>query len=482
MRRAALVAVMFLVFAGTARADTLKVGSVQLRSCGASYCGSISRPLDPAKPTGRRIDIAFRWYRPPKTPTGPPIVAVEGGPGYPSTGTRVEYRGIFGPLVRQRGMLLVDNRGTGGSALIDCKSVQSFAGRTSGSAFARRAGRCGRFLERRFGRGGSALFATAYAVDDLAAVLRALRIRRIDLYGDSYGTFFVQDFVARHARVLNKVVLDSSYPRRGTDPWYASSGAAFRLALEKVAPGSLERLEAPALQRVRAAPIAGETKDADGSALRVRVDPRALADLVQATASDPLALRELDASIRAALAGDDVPLLRLTGQAGTWNFSPSEPDYFSRGAYLAVNCIDLPQLFDLDASPARRRTQLAAAAAPNGAFAPFSAAEWRTISGFSQPYDVCLDWPKPSNPGGTDEDGGAEREYCGDMQGSLRRSTLPRDVRRGPRYGPPPGGVGRSSGDRWAPTLGGCWDSPARTRGMTRRIVTVLSPHGAPDW
>ena len=98
---------------------------------------------------------------------------------------------------------------------------------------------------------------------------------------------------------------------------------------------------------------------------------------------------------RAALAGDDVPLLRLAGQAGTWNFSPSDADYFSRGAYLAVNCTDLPQLFDLNASPARRRAQLAAAVAPDGAFAPFTGAEWLTISGFSQPYDVCLDWPKP---------------------------------------------------------------------------------------
>ena len=70
-------------------------------------------------------------------------------------------------------------------------------------------------------------------------MLRALRMDTIDLYGDSYGTFFVQDFVARHPSVLNKVVLDSSYPRRGTDPWYATSGEAFRLALEKVAPGSV---------------------------------------------------------------------------------------------------------------------------------------------------------------------------------------------------------------------------------------------------
>jgi pimeloyl-ACP methyl ester carboxylesterase len=392
MTRAVLVLVAFLALVGTARADTLRVGSVTLESCGASYCGSLERPLDPARPTGRRIDIAFRWYPAPETPTGPPIVAVEGGPGYPSTGSRVEYRGIFGPLVRQRGMLLVDNRGTGGSALIDCKGVQGFAGRTSGSAFARRAGRCGESLERKYGRGGSALFSTAYAVDDLAAVLRALRIRRIDLYGDSYGTFFVQDFVARHPSVLRKVVLDSSYPRSGTDPWYASSGEAFRFALEKVAPGSLGRL-GELLARVRTAPIAGATKDSDGSAITARVDARALADLVQATASDPVALRELDASITAALAGDDVPLLRLAGQAGTWNFSPGDAEYFSRGAYLAVNCVDLPQLFDLGASPAVRRTQLAAAVAPS--FAPFTGAEWLTISGFSQPYDVCLDWPKP---------------------------------------------------------------------------------------
>ena len=189
-------------------------------------------------------------------------------------------------------------------------------------------------------------------------------------------------------------MIDSSYPRRGTDPWYATSGEAFRLALEKVSPGSVARL-GDLLDRVRAAPITGRTRDADGSALQVRVDPRALADLVQATGSDPLTLRELDASMHAALAGDDVPLLRLTGQAGTWNFSPSEADYFSRGAYLAVNCTDLPQLFDLDASPRARRAQLAAAVAPDGAFAPFTGAEWSTISGFSQPYDVCLDWPKP---------------------------------------------------------------------------------------
>ena len=72
----------------------------------------------------------------------------------------------------------------------------------------RAAGRALREVHRRrFGRGALALFATAYAADDLAAVLRALRIRTIDLYGDSYGTFFVQDFIARHPRVARTVVI-----------------------------------------------------------------------------------------------------------------------------------------------------------------------------------------------------------------------------------------------------------------------------------
>src|SRR4051794_39881542 len=63
---------------------------------------------------------------------------------------------------------------------------------------------------------------------------------------------------------------------------------------------------------------------------------------------------------------------------------------------MAVNCTDLPQLFSRSASPNRRRLQLEIAlrTAPD-AFQPFTPREWLTISGYSQPYDVCLDWPRP---------------------------------------------------------------------------------------
>ena len=356
------------------------MGSVTLRDCGGGWCGQIARPLDPQRPRGRQIEIFFRWFAAAALEPGPTLVAVEGGPGYPSTGSKWEYRGIYGPLRQQRNLLLVDNRGTGRSALIDCKSVQSFTGRTSGSAFARRAARCAREIDARYGRGASGLFATAYAVDDMAAVIRALKLDEVDLYGDSYGGWFAQDFVARHPRLIHSLVLDSTYPRRDLDPWYASSGAAARAAMEIVSPGSVARL-GELLTRVRRAPITGRTRDVDGSRLDVRVDPRALVDLVQDAASDPVIARELDASVTAALGSDDVPLLRLAGQANTWNHTPSEANYFSRGQYLAVACADYPQLSDQDTPPE--------------AFAPFTAAEWLTISGFSQPYDVCANWPAP---------------------------------------------------------------------------------------
>src|SRR5215208_5012735 len=102
---------------------------------GRWLCGELSRPLDPARPQGRKIDVAFRWLPPRRAGAGKPaLVAVAGGPGFPSTGSRVEYTGTYGPLLRDRGLLLVDQRGTGGSALIYCRKVQTYPGVSSGTA------------------------------------------------------------------------------------------------------------------------------------------------------------------------------------------------------------------------------------------------------------------------------------------------------------------------------------------------------------
>jgi pimeloyl-ACP methyl ester carboxylesterase len=380
--RLAILAIAFLALSAPAQAR-VKVGSLMLHRCANAYCGALERPLDPRRAHSRTISVGFRYLPAARRARGPAIVAVEGGPGYPSIGSEVEYRGIYRPLLRERDLLLVDNRGTGRSARIDCEILQTFTGRTSGWAFAQRVRACADQIDRRFGAHATDYFGTRDAVADLAAVLRRLRLGRVDLYGDSYGTFFTQHFMARHPELLHSVVLDSAYPVRDLDPWYASSGEAARRALETVSPGSVARL-GQLLARLRVRPLGG------------RVDVRAVADMVQDSGSDPVILRELDASVRAALAGDTVPLLRLARQSRAWNHGPSEAGYFSGGLYFAVSCRDYPQLFSLSAPPRVRRLELAASLrlAPD-AFQPFTPAEWLTISGYSQPYDVCLDWPHP---------------------------------------------------------------------------------------
>jgi len=91
-------------------------------------CGNIKRWLDPADHSQGRIRVHYEIY--PRTDTSKPslgtIMAVEGGPGYASTGTRDWYYELYEPLLDRRQLLMVDLRGTGGSGAILCEPLQSY--------------------------------------------------------------------------------------------------------------------------------------------------------------------------------------------------------------------------------------------------------------------------------------------------------------------------------------------------------------------
>ena len=409
--------------AAVAAPRTLRVGTVTLHRCGPhrgsdhgpGWCTKVPRPLDPGLPDGPTIGIQTQWVPAGDGHAVGTIVAVEGGPGYPSTGSYDEYAGTFAPLLKTHNLVLVDNRGTGGSGILICPRLQRYTGQTSGSRFAMLVGACGDSLNHRFrlasGRWlhASDLYGTAYAVADLAAILRRLHTGPVTIYGDSYGSWFTQAFIARHPAMVGAVILDSTYYLRGLSPWYASSGIAARRAMLRVCErsvacnayggGQAVARFATLLATVRRQPISGNTRLAGGQPVHETITPRLLADLVQDSGSDPVILREADASIRAALAGDDVPLLRLVAQEQAYNHGTESAVYFNDPLYMAVSCTDYPQLFDMHASPRARADQFARAVAtqPSAPFAPFTTAEWVTQSGYSQPYDVCLDWPSPTH-------------------------------------------------------------------------------------
>ena len=106
--------------------DRLTVGRLRLDPCeevDGAWCGSLWVPFDRADPAAGTIRINFEWYPASHTPAGT-VVAVEGGPGYPSTGSRDYYLELFAPVQRNRNLLLVDNRGTGFSGLINCRPLE----------------------------------------------------------------------------------------------------------------------------------------------------------------------------------------------------------------------------------------------------------------------------------------------------------------------------------------------------------------------
>lgn len=390
-------------------AQSIEVGSLSLKRCAAlrdgpprGYCGRMQRPLDPANPQGEKISIYFEYFR--HTAPGRTfgvLVAAEGGPGYPSTLSRDDYYALYAPLKDRNDLLLMDNRGTGQSGAVNCPGLQ-----TADRIGVDTVGECGRLLGSK-----APLYSTAYAADDLAAILEALRLPKIDLYGDSYGTYFAQVFAIRHGARLRSVVLDGAYPLNGPDyAWYPNYAPAmrekFNVACARAPhcarlPGDSIAHILPALQRLRAAPRAASAADADGNIRRFQASAAMLATVMFSSAPAYATLRETDAAARSFAAGDEAPLLRLMAESSAGVDSrdaANDPSRWSAGLAAAVMCQDPPQVFDMNLPMAQRREQFEQRSAERAnqqplAYSPFTLKEYRGLPLDYSYIEQCLEWP-----------------------------------------------------------------------------------------
>lgn len=405
---AQLVGAAILVVAPGERTDaaTLTVGSLALVSCGhdGGYCGSLERPLDPMGSVTGTISIGFEYYpRSTRGPSAGTLVATEGGPGYSARASREDYLALYAPLRTDHDVLIMDNRGTGSSGAVDCPSLQ----RPSSVLTLASVAECGRFLGPR-----AWTYGTAYAADDLAALLDALGLSQVDLYGDSYGTYMAQTFALRHPTRLRTLVLDGAYPLSGPDiawsPTYAPAMRdRFRLVCQRSAacsalPGDALTHVQPALDRLRERPFDATATDQDGAPVRFRADAAALATLMFGGTPALASVRELDAAARAYAANDAVPLVRLLAEAHAGVAGDTgDVQVYSAGLAASVMCGDAPQIFDMTLAPSERlaeRDRLIAArarAAPD-TYAPFTWDEYRSIPLDYAFLDECVLWPAVS--------------------------------------------------------------------------------------
>jgi hypothetical protein len=238
---------------------------------------------------------------------------------------------------------------------LNCPALQNFSGSTASREFQRVVGACGQALDHRWryanGRWvhASDLFTSAPAAEDLAAVI----LRR----------------ASAERRPLWRLV------------WLLLRAGV----------------------RVARRPIESDVPGPGGAVTPVSMNAVGLVDLLNDAAEHPTIYQAIDAAARAELDDrDPAPLLRLYAQR-----LYADEDYFGEPAsqysvelYLAVSCLDYPQLFDMSSPPAARAAQLAHAEAslPEATFRPFTVAEWIAQDQNTENYSACLQWPSPASP------------------------------------------------------------------------------------
>jgi pimeloyl-ACP methyl ester carboxylesterase len=367
-------------------------------------CGSVTVPVDRADPGLGTTSVAFALV--PRRDAARPSLGTVVGPGGPGSfliDRASQVVDPFAPLMDRRDLLLVDPRGTGRSDPIACRALADVAlGFTPPLRMSAAIGACGRELGPRAGAYGNAAVA-----DDLDAVRAALGIERLDLFGASYGTYFMTVYAGRHPEHVRSIVLDAGYPI-AYDAWgldrlaAARRGVGLVCARTRACRGSAVLADLARLAtRLRRHPVSFTARAGDRR-FRLRIDENALAIAVYGN-GDPRTLARLPAMVRSALESDNTPLRR---SVETWQLGaagvladPSAGGSSGESAFLASACHDFPRAFSYADSDAARRVayESALAALDAGALAPFSPTAW-VHGGFESP-DWCLNWPADPTAG-----------------------------------------------------------------------------------
>jgi pimeloyl-ACP methyl ester carboxylesterase len=366
-------------------------------------CGSVTVPFDRRIPAGRTIPVGFVLLPHSDTtkPALEPVFVIPGGPGDAASTIVDPARHNFAALRGRRDVVLVDPRGAGRSAAIDCPPLQHLETNAM-DPFIAAIGACGASLGDASDRYGAADVA-----DDIDAVRAAFGAPKIDLYAISYGTVHAQAYALRHPDRVRALILNGAIsPLDAAGSWILgisnAQAVAENVALvcgrsPSCAAGERRPSEAFAdlARRLRTRPVDGVGRDVGGKAHRVHVDEATLVRIATAVDFAMVNDGELVAADAALLRGDTAPLLRLAANVDGPLVGDSGPAAsFSLGDNAATSCVDWSLPWDPAASFAQRRSQFDAAIA-RLPFGPFDRATWAANGGFS---GGCLQWPAPNDP------------------------------------------------------------------------------------
>jgi pimeloyl-ACP methyl ester carboxylesterase len=182
----------------------------------AARCGVLKVAENPAAPAGAAIDLRVAVIPAlNRRAAEAPLFLLAGGPGQAATDLYTSTASAFARINRDHDIVLVDQRGTGGSAPLTCIYPDDWRGAADEMPALRQATRTclDKYGERvRF-------YTTSVAVGDLDRVRAALGYATIDLYGSSYGTRVAELYMRRYPKFTHAVILDGvTYPEQAIGP------------------------------------------------------------------------------------------------------------------------------------------------------------------------------------------------------------------------------------------------------------------------
>ncbi len=308
-------------------------------------CGSVQRPLDPAKPEGVKFDIQFLVVPAlarNKLPDA--VLLLAGGPGQSAIAIAPRVLPRLARLNNRRDLVFIDQRGTGKSAPLECPDDSKLpaAEQLDPEARMRRLDDCRAALQK-LPHGDLRQFTTTIAMQDMDAVREALGVPQWNLIGASYGTRAALEYLRQFPSHVRRSVIDGVAPPDMVLPEsFSVDGQAALDALFKAYAKSRPALRAEWTQLLASLPRTVSVANAlTGAPERFRLERALLMEAVRAPLYQPALASGLPAAIHAAAAeGRFEGLLGLTAA-----FANNRALRLAMGMHYSVICSeDAPRL------------------------------------------------------------------------------------------------------------------------------------------
>jgi pimeloyl-ACP methyl ester carboxylesterase len=202
-------------------AQARPLGKLEFKPCALSaplspqvvqaQCTTLQVPENPKDPQGRKISLRIGWIPAQQDAAAEPdpVFMLAGGPGQSALDSYPQVQPAFAEIVKKRHVILVDQRGTGGSNPLQCANPAESMDTDSPQAAGDYARHCMAELEK---KADLRLYTTGEAIVDLDTVRQAIGAEQIDLVGVSYGTRMAQQYAATYPQHTRAIVLDGVAP------------------------------------------------------------------------------------------------------------------------------------------------------------------------------------------------------------------------------------------------------------------------------